>query len=486
MCNYPKRLRMTKQSTPLRLLIIEDNEGDFILLKKALNKALVPVEIFLRAQRLEEVPALVKEHPIDLAFLDLSLPDSNGIQSFLELNRQLSHVPIIVLSGLSSMKVALETIAHGAQDYLVKGEFDEKLLMKSIQYALERKKVLQKLRETNERYEIVNKATRDIIWDWNNQNNTVSFSTGIASLLGDQDPVASMDWLIENVHAQDRAMVRQSLANTLQKHIGHWDAEYRFKSYDGSYRYLYAKAYTVFDAEGRPARMIGAVADLTEKRTLENELAEQRLQQQKLITEITIRAQEKERSELARELHDNINQVLATVKMFLHIAKDDAAAREDLVKRSYDNINYAIEEIRKLSRSLVAPSLGDIGLEEALRELAAEINVSGSLKVNLVYENPSERKLDPTIELMLYRIVQEQKNNVLKYARASRATIILKIIPGQVFLSVADNGVGFNPTDKPRGIGLKNISSRVEFYSGRHHIRTAPGEGCTLEIYIPD
>jgi signal transduction histidine kinase len=86
---------------------------------------------------------------------------------------------------------------------------------------------------------------------------------------------------------------------------------------------------------------------------------------------------------------------------------------------------------------------------------------------------------------MLYRIAQEQVNNIVKYAKASEATITLKTGPRNIMLSIADNGVGFDPSQKAKGIGLKNISSRVEFYSGKLNIRTAPGKGCTLEVSIP-
>ena len=86
---------------------------------------------------------------------------------------------------------------------------------------------------------------------------------------------------------------------------------------------------------------------------------------------------------------------------------------------------------------------------------------------------------------MLYRIVQEQLNNITKYAQAKVAVITLKAENSNLFLSVADNGVGFDTTQKSKGIGLKNMSSRVEFHSGNMNIVSAPGQGCTLEVYIP-
>ena len=102
-----------------------------------------------------------------------------------------------------------------------------------------------------------------------------------------------------------------------------------------------------------------------------------------------------------------------------------------------------------------------------------------------VDEKYAEKKIDKNKELMLYRIVQEQLNNITKYATAKNAAIIVKTENGNLLLSVADNGIGFDTTQKSKGIGLKNISNRVEFYSGNMNVISAPGKGCTLEVLIP-
>ena len=86
---------------------------------------------------------------------------------------------------------------------------------------------------------------------------------------------------------------------------------------------------------------------------------------------------------------------------------------------------------------------------------------------------------------MLYRIVQEQMNNITKYAQAKEVTIYLTAIDDQILLSIADDGQGFDTSKRNKGIGLKNIQNRIEFYAGSMKIISAPGQGCTLEIAIP-
>ncbi|HEY9363278.1 MAG TPA: response regulator [Chitinophagaceae bacterium] len=474
---------MKTENKPLRLLIVEDNPGDFILLKKHLQLTNIGVETYHWAERLEDVSSVLNGQAIDMAFLDLTLSDSTGIRSFTTLNNLLPQTPIIVLSGLADMEVARETISLGAQDYLMKGEFDEKILAKSIHYALERKKILEKLQESNERFEIVNKATLDIIWDWDFSTNTISLSSSIQKILG-LDQHITIDWFFNHICPDDVEKVRDSLSFTIGNGKKHWATEFGFLLPDGNIKFIYSRGYTLVNKTGKAYRMIGAAMDLTEKRKLENELVNQKINQQKLITETTIKAEEKQKNELAIELHDNINQVLASVKMFLNIAKEDESVREDLVNRSYNHVTYAIEEIRKLSKSLVAPSLGDVGLKEALEELIDEINITKGLKVNLHFKS-DQKKLGAEIDLMLYRIAQEQLNNILKYAKATCVSIDLNKDEKNIFVSVTDNGVGFDLRQKAKGIGLKNIKSRVEFYSGTVNIITAPGNGCKLEINIP-
>jgi two-component system sensor histidine kinase UhpB len=346
---------------------------------------------------------------------------------------------------------------------------------------------VERLRQSNERYEFVNKATLDTIWEWKYDTESGSWGEGIINTFGytAEELQYGHSWTKKYIHPDDRRRIIDSIKQHIAARRTHWQEEYRFRCADGAYKYVYDRGFILYDEKGDPTRMIGAMTDITEKRKLEKELAEQELRQQKLITEVTIQAQEKERNELGRELHDNINQVLATIKMYLSMSLEKDGMRLDLTLRSLDNINYAIEEIRKLSKSLVSPSLGDIGLMEALEELSEEINVASGLKVEVINELDDKRKLDKNMELMLYRIAQEQLNNIRKYAKAKKAVITVRTQGSKLFFSVTDNGVGFDMGAKAKGIGLKNISSRVDFYSGTMDIISKPGHGCTIEINIP-
>jgi two-component system sensor histidine kinase UhpB len=360
-------------------------------------------------------------------------------------------------------------------------------LLGFMQDITERKKAEESIRESNERYEFVNKATLDVIWEWDFKTNTGLWGEGLIKTFGYEKGKLRYNetWQDEYIHPDDKEKVNTKILYHIKNGLQNWQDEYRFRCADGTYRHVYDRGFILFDQKNKPYRMIGAMTDITEKRKLEKELAEQELYQQKLITEVTIEAQEKQRNEIGRELHDNINQILSMVKMFLSMAIDKKEKVEELLHRSITNLNQAIEDIRKLSKSLVAPSLGDIGLVDALQYLVEEINLSNELEIQFINEIRDPKVIDQSMELMLYRIAQEQLNNIRKYAKAQKAVITVKTSGNNLFFSIADNGVGFDPAQKANGIGLKNISSRVDFYSGTMNIISAPGKGCTININIP-
>jgi two-component system sensor histidine kinase UhpB len=352
----------------------------------------------------------------------------------------------------------------------------------------ERKKAEQKLMESLKRYELINKATGDAIWEWDLDTNELIRNNTFTTLYGypANENTTGRARIFEDIHPADKEGVLKTCEYCIKNNLEYWQYEYRFRAADGSYRSVYDRAFVEFDEKGKPRRMIGAMTDLTEKKRLERELAEQKLTQQKMITEVAMQAQEKEKNELGRELHDNVNQILATVKIYLGMVKSGQHTTEDLTGMSYEYVTQAMEEIRKLSHSLVAPSLGTTGLEEALEELLEDTNFINNLQVRLVVdENFNRHDIDKNKQLMLYRIVQEQLNNILKHAQAKHIVITLKLIEETLLLSIADDGTGFDAMKKSKGIGLKNISSRVEFYSGNMNIISTPGKGCTLNVSVP-
>jgi PAS domain S-box-containing protein len=146
---------------------VEDNPGDLFLLEETLRLSRLPYEHIFKATSAAAAIKILNEQTLSVVLLDLSLPDSSGYNSYEQVSEYASSIPIIVLTGLADMDLALETMASGAQDYLIKGEFDERLLAKSIQYSIERNRIRLSLMESNERYQnlFFNNPMPIIIWD---------------------------------------------------------------------------------------------------------------------------------------------------------------------------------------------------------------------------------------------------------------------------------------------------------------------------------
>ncbi|NVE96059.1 sensor histidine kinase, partial [Altererythrobacter lutimaris] len=175
---------------------------------------------------------------------------------------------------------------------------------------------------------------------------------------------------------------------------------------------------------------------------MEKRLQEERQMRQKEITEAVIREQEKERYEISKELHDNVNQQLTVAMMYLATALKGSDNHQELLKQSSGFIFNAIEEIRKLSKALVTPLIKDFGLAKAIDGLVEDILVANQMSIEFFYEAFYEEDINYEFKLNIFRIVQEQINNIIKHSGASYVTIEL-YRDDFIRLSIADNGKGF-------------------------------------------
>ncbi len=225
--------------------------------------------------------------------------------------------------------------------------------------------------------------------------------------------------------------------------------------------------------------------NITEKVQLENSLNEERQIRQQQITEAVITGQEKERTEIGEELHDNINQILASTKLYIECALKDKQPRADLINESRLLIEKAMVEIRNLSKALLPPSLGEVGLLQALCEMAENIKQVNELSISIDWHDLDENELSNKLKLTIFRIVQEQLNNVIKHAGAKQVIISVKKAQEIIQVSIKDDGCGFDTSLKRNGVGLRNITSRAEVNNGIAIIDSKPGEGCELIANFP-
>ncbi|WP_254562463.1 tetratricopeptide repeat-containing sensor histidine kinase [Dyadobacter diqingensis] len=224
------------------------------------------------------------------------------------------------------------------------------------------------------------------------------------------------------------------------------------------------------------------------KRIAENEVRQLQQEKQLVATNSILKGQEEERTRVARDLHDGLGGLLSGIKLTLNSVKGNVILPESSAiafTRALSQLDGAINEMRRVAHSMMPETLVRFGLVDALSDFCDGISDSGSLKVKIQTFGFSER-LESSVEITLYRIVQELLNNVIKYADATEAQVQLARIGNEVSVTVEDNGKGFDvdiiKTNK--GAGLQNVQARVDYLNGKLDIQSKPAEGTSILIEI--
>tara|TARA_Y100001933_G_scaffold264414_1_gene329921 strand:- start:8902 stop:10881 length:1980 start_codon:yes stop_codon:yes gene_type:complete len=208
-----------------------------------------------------------------------------------------------------------------------------------------------------------------------------------------------------------------------------------------------------------------------------------KLQQENRLTAMNsmIEGQEKERTRIAKDLHDGLGSLLSSVKSHFTAMVDGTNANVEIVEKTQSLIDHACTEVRRISHNMMPHALSISGLEDGIKDIAERLTISGyevSLEIN---DLP---KMDSTKQVMVYRLVQEIVSNIKKHAEASSIFIQLYAHNDQVHLTIEDDGKGFDPEkikDK-KGLGLKNIESRVAYLNGEIDWDSEKGLGTTINI----
>jgi PAS domain S-box-containing protein len=348
----------------------------------------------------------------------------------------------------------------------------------------ERKKIERKLEVAHERLVQLSRITSDAIWEWDMQTGEIIRNEKLVELTGYlAEDHKGLAWWLGRIHPEDRYQLNETLKAVTDKGLQSWESEYRFLCADGEYKNMLDRGFVIHE-KGMPVKMIGSLSDITGEKLMENLLIEEKLRQYKNISEAALRVQEQERTRLGREMHDNINQILSTIKLFTGMLTPSNEEEAGIKQKTIEYTMLAIEEIRKLSKEMVAPQLDGESLTSHISKVVADIELSTDLKIKFTHDAENEL-LSPGKKLTLFRIVQEQVKNILKYSKATRAEILLLCNNISAQLIIKDNGVGFDMAKTSSGVGLASIKDRAKFYNGKTEIESAPGKGCQLIVSIP-
>ena len=476
---------------PLRILMLEDNLLDVSIILKILSKTSFQFECNVVGSGDEYISKL-DQQDYDVILCDYQLPDFDAVRALRVRNQKKSFIPFILISGTVSEEVAISIVKEGANDYILKDRLQrlpiaiEKAIKKQ-QLKSDKQFAESSLSALTERFQLAAKTSFDVIWDFDIEKKLIYCSDAIEKIIGiDLKENYDPQYLARFIYPDDLPAIERSFLHLIQGKEHRWRKIFRAVRNDGTVAWINSNAMVIRNKNEKAIRIVGVMHDVTEVRRLQRELIEQEIQSQQQMATITVQAQEKERMEIGKELHDNVNQLLATAKIMIDTARSIPEMHDLCLSQSQESIMEAINELRNLAHSMMPPAFDNNGFENILYDFAYKINLTGTVSLEcIVPDNKKLASMPNQIKLAFYRIIQEQVSNILKHAKAKNVSIVIDMDDAYFTLSIKDDGIGFNPQKKSKGIGLKNIESRCNLLGGSMNLVTSSGEGCTVSVQIP-
>jgi PAS domain S-box-containing protein len=345
----------------------------------------------------------------------------------------------------------------------------------------ERKTTEEALRESEERLRMAAQAGRMYAYEWDVASDTVVRSPECADLLGLGSPAhTTRRELLDCLHPDDHGMCGDVSAVTPQNPT--LRARYRIGRQDGTWMWAEKTARAFFDEQGKMVRMIGMVADITERVHADEALSS--------LSRRLIEAQEQERFRIAGELHDDVGQRMTLLQMGLDEFMQNADGLKPSARELLQNISELASEVssdlHNVSLQLHPARLDLIGLVATVGDYCRELSRQHHLQVEFVHQNvPAETPKD--VALCLFRIVQEALRNVVKHSGAAAATVELSGDGHQIHLRISDQGKGIDAGSAAgqTGLGLISMRERLRLVGGHVSVESQPSHGTRIRVRVP-
>ncbi len=479
---------------PLCLIIVEDSEDDTFLMLWELKKGGYDPD-YVRVEDAVALEAALQKKNWDLVISDHSLPSFSAPEALDILKNSGRDLPFIIVSSVIGEDVAVSAMKAGAHDYIMKNNLPrlvpvvERVLCDA-EVRSDRKKVREALIESEARYRRIIENARDLVYRIRlHPELAIEFlSPSIEKLIG-----FPAEYFYENaekgfarIYYEDRHLLEGAIKGEIsfsKPLLTRWVHR------DGSIRWIEQSIVPFYDQSGSLIVLDGIARDITERINSEQELKKSHAQIEALSNRI-LTAMEEERSRLARELHDELGQALTAVKLDLQMLDESISSAKPVnseLEKSIELIDYTIDMVRRQSVSLRPPALDDLGLLSCLEEMLRGFMARTKIKTTLNVKGLKTR-LPKQFETAIYRCVQESLTNIARHSKANNAVVEFKKENGLIYISVRDDGVGFEPEIVEtcrEHIGLAGMQERVKLLAGKLEIDSAPSKGTAVLIEIP-
>ena len=345
----------------------------------------------------------------------------------------------------------------------------------------ERKQAEQALREGEERFRLVANTAPVLIWmsgtdklcNYVNQRWLEFTGRPLEDELGN-------GWA-EGVHPEDLKGCMDTYTQAFDRRE-YFQMEYRLRRHDGQYRWLSAIGVPRFNPDHSFAGYIGSCTDVTEHKLAEESLAD--------MGRKLIEAHEEERTWIARELHDDVNQRMALLAVELdrwnQQLPPSAVELHDHIHHAIQRLSNIATDIQALSHRLHSSKLEYLGLVAAAKGFCRELSEQHQVEIDF-RDMAMPRSVPKEVSLCLFRVLQEALQNAMKYSGVRHIKVELRGTEGEIQLTVSDLGIGFDPQDAihRRGLGLISMRERMQLVSGEISIKSQPGAGTTIHARVP-
>jgi PAS domain S-box-containing protein len=524
------------------LLLVEDNLAEARLLKEFLKGTLFNQVTLTHTKRLSEAIDQLKRAPFHLILLDLTLPDSYGLASLDTLLKAAPHLPIVVLTNTNDDELAVEAVRHGAQDYLVKRQMDQEILVRSVRYAIERKQTAEALREANEILELrVQERTialkqandllqQEVIWrqqiqerlelaqqagkigtfEWNVRSNQVTWSAELEALYG-LAPGSFHNcyeaW-IQTLHPDDRARIEQEFWQAIEACQG-IDTEFRIFWKNGESRWIAVKSSLFHDqTTGKAMRMIGIHMDITEKKQLEAQF----LRAQRLESLGTLA------SGIAHDLNNILTPILVGVQLLplkfpnlndhtrqlLKTIEGSAQRGADLVKqilsfargvegnRVYLQIQHLLTEIRRIIEQTLPKSIDiETNIPLDLWTIHGDATQLHQVFMNLCVNARDAMPQGGSLSVEAENTTVDDQYARMHLDAAVGSYVVITVtdtgmgIPAQIIHRIFDPFFTTKEFGKGTGLGLSAVLGIVRSHGGFVDVISHENQGSQFKVYLP-
>lgn len=360
----------------------------------------------------------------------------------------------------------------------------------------ERVKAWEQLEQSEEQLSTAQQIGRLGSWEWDINENTLRWSAELCRIYGitPENQPQTYDEYLEYIHPEDRNNVDKQIRKAYEEK-SEFSFVHRLIRSDGAVKTLSCRGEIITDENANPVKMIGTGQDITTLKEAEQKLRTYS-EQLKKLTAKQEKVREDERIRIAREIHDELGQMLTVLKMDISIALKRAENKlgneivsefSKEIDKIIDRIDTIIHSVQRITTELRPEVLDDLGLKEALEWQAQEFEDRAQVKLEFTNNASSINNLDDERSTAIFRIFQETLTNILRHAQASKVQILLEEDDEYLILNVKDNGKGISQKDieYTNSLGIIGMKERSNFLGGSIDFEGEPGEGTSVTLKIP-